>query len=807
MKRLRNFFSRHHWSSLYFGAFLLTMYYGCIPAKLFNDPLCTVITDKNGTLLGAKIASDGQWRFPPRDTVPSKFAIALTTFEDKRFYSHWGVDAQALGRAFWQNTSRMKRVSGASTLTMQVIRLSRKGQSRSIFEKLIELTMATRLEWSYSKAEILSMYASNAPFGGNVVGLDAAAWKYYGRDASKLTWAEAATLAVLPNSPALIHPGRNRDILRAKRDGLLNKLCANGNFSPEECNLFKMEPLPAAPKPLPMFAPHLLERLAQQQNKEGKPHAVVKTTLDINLQQSVTAIASRHHSILEQNEIHNLAIILTETETGNVLAYIGNAPKSLYEEDERSNRPPDGESVDCTLAPRSTGSILKPLLYACAVQDGTILPKSLLPDVPAQYGGYTPKNFDQTYDGAVQADVALARSLNIPFVYLLNQYGLSKFHNSLRKMGMSTLNFVSTHYGLTLILGGAEANLWELTGIYASIGRTLTQFRRLSSRYAADNFHGLNLVSASSNEKPNESLKAKNESIIGAAAAWQTLNAMQELVRPEQEGYWQRFASAKKIAWKTGTSYGYRDAWAIGVTPKYTVGVWVGNADGEPRPGLIGVQAAAPILFEVFGLLPASEWFDPPYDDMTESVICRESGHLAGDHCPNRDTVWLPKKSLQTKSCPYHQAINLDPSGTWRVHGDCESPQNMVQRTYFMLPPAQEHFYKNHHPDYVPLPNYRSDCSAAAQSSTKRVMELLYPKPSTRIFIPKDFSEKKSRTVFEAAHRNADAVIFWHLDKDFIGKTQHFHQISVQPSIGKHTVTLVDENGETIVREFEIVGK
>ncbi len=767
----------------------------CLPDRLFDDPVSTVLLGNRGTLIGARIADDGQWRFPHRADPPERYATCVKVFEDKRFDAHFGVDPLALGRAWWQNLLRGETVSGGSTITMQVVRLSRKGKPRTVYQKLVEMLLAVRLEATFSKKEILALYASNAPFGGNVVGLDAAAWKYYGRPADRLTWSEYATLAVLPNAPSLIHPGRNREALRAKRDALLDALVRQGHLDSLSGSLGKLEPLPEASRPLPMLAPHLLDRVMA--DPSVRPDALVRTTLDADLQVLLAEIVGRHHQRLRENQVHNAAAIVADVETGAVLAYIGNAPDA---------GPEHGGAVDIVRSPRSSGSILKPFLYAGMLHDGELLPGMLMPDVPSQYSGFSPKNHDHSYSGAVQARHALARSLNVPFVAMLNRYGVDKYHALLRKMGMGTLVRPPSHYGLTLVLGGAETTLWDLAGMYASMARTLVDYRRNSSRYDPNGFRDLYVVEDRKPMPPPAEKWVAEAPVLGAGALWHTFEAMQEVVRPEEEGYWQRFASARRVAWKTGTSYGFRDAWAVGVTPRYVVAVWAGNADGEGRPGLMGVLAAAPLLFDIFAALaPPNEWFEQPHDDLFPLATCAQTGFRAGLLCPVTDTVPLPRISEKAEVCPYHRELFLDETLRWRVHGDCASPSQMQKKVFLVLPPAQEHFYRNHHPDFEPPPPFRMDCLEKKRSQNLPSMELLYPRPGARIYVPMEMDAKRGRTVFEAAHRRKEALVYWHLDDVYLGQTKHFHQMGLDPRPGKHILTLVDDAGETVDVAFEIV--
>jgi penicillin-binding protein 1C len=734
-----------------------------LPVSFEYAPYATTIESAEGRLMGAKIAADGQWRMPlvengewrtengdKRTTVlttpHSPFAVALVAFEDKRFYYHPGVDVAAIARALYTNIKNKKVVEGGSTISMQTIRLMRRGKARTLWEKCIEAMLALRLEVRYSKEEILRLYAQHAPFGGNVVGVEAAAWRYFGHPASDLSWGEAATLAVLPNAPALIHPGRNRRQLLDKRNKLLARLCDEGHFSKEDLALAQGEPLPGAPLPLPVVAPHLLERLAKTQEGE-----TIRTTLRYDLQQRATEVLNRHAHHQRGNKVNNMAAIILDNETRHVLAYVGNV-----------NGDGHGEQVDVITAPRSAGSIIKPLLYAAMLDEGLLLPDMLVPDVPTYINGFVPQNYDKTFNGAVAAHSALERSLNIPAVLLLQEYGVERFHALLQKAGLTTINRPPAHYGLSLILGGAEVTLWDITNAYADMARNLN------------------------------------------AAHWQIFNSLAEVNRPEGEEAWRRFPSSRKVAWKTGTSFGNRDAWAVGVTPQYTVGVWVGNATGEGRPMLTGVAAAAPALFDLFNLLPPTSWFLQPYDEMTKVTVCRQSGHRATEYCPDADSVWIANSGLDTPPCPYHIPVHVDRTERFRVTADCEDPYRIISKPWFVLPPVQEYFYKNKHHSYKPLPPWRPGCGLPAQ---QRSMELLYPQNGFHIVLTRQLDGSIGQLIMQAMHRRHDAIIYWHLDRQYLGATRAPHQMPTLPGEGTHALTLVDNEGSSLSGYFHVDGE
>ncbi|GHT77621.1 penicillin-binding protein 1C [Bacteroidia bacterium] len=697
---------------------MLVAYIFCLPKKLFNVPYSTVVTDRNGELLGARIADDEQWRFPPCDTLPEKFETCLITFEDRYFRYHWGVNPLAVGRALVQNVRQKRVVSGGSTITMQVIRLSR-NKNRTFVEKLLEMILATHLEFRCSKEKIIALYASHAPFGGNVVGLNAAAWRYFGHSADRLSWAESATLAVLPNAPSLLHLSKNRKALLKKRNRLLKKLYENRQIDEGTYELALSETLPGEPLPLPQIAPHLVTYYYTHHKGEQSV-----STIDKNLQIRVEDVLNRYNQEFMQSDIRNLAIIVRKVKTNEIIAYCGNV---------RTNPDNFGNQVDIIQAERSTGSILKPFLYCACLQEGVILPRMLLPDIPLNINGFSPQNFSRQYEGAVPADEAVSRSLNVPLVYLLRKYGVPKFYDFLKQNHIAPLPQPSGHYGLSLILGGAEAKLSDITNAYTQMAQTLWGI--------------------------------KNASTFQAGAVWQVFDALTEVNRPEQID-WKAIASMQKIAWKTGTSYGFRDAWAVGVTSGYVVGVWVGNASGEGKPNLTGARTAGPVMFDVFNLLPASEWFQRPSGDFVEVEICRQSGCLKGRFCEETDTVLICPNGLHTEVCSYHR-----PNG-------------------FVLPPAWASYYKQYHPEYETLPDNGLNPS--------QPMQFIYPQGMVTVHLPRQLDGKEGQITFELAHSNPSATVFWHIDNEYVSSTTDIHKLSCMLLLGSHAVTVVDDSGNTL---------
>ena len=428
--------------------------------------------------------------------------------------------------------------------------------------------------------------------------------------------------------------------------------------------------------------------------------------------------------------VSDLAAVVIDNSNGFIVAYVGNA--SL----ERA-RP--GAQVDIAASARSTGSILKPLLYAAALQEGVILPRTLLPDVPVNLGGFAPQNFDHQFYGAVPAAEALARSLNVPSVFLLRSYGVARFYSLLQRCGFTSFTKDASHYGLSLILGGGEGRLDEITRAYSDMVRSYSD----------------------------------GESMWNKLALWYTFEALKEVNRPDELD-WRMIRSVRKAAWKTGTSYGFRDAWAVGMTPEYTIGVWAGNAQGQGVPGLTGARAAGPVMFDILNLLPLTqEWFPEPGDAVKGAWadVCPLSGHLAGPDCPQKDPLFIPVAGLETEPCPYHQA-----------NGD------------FVLTPSMEWFYKPHHPEYT----------GAQKKQAVKEMEFIYPSSGSTLYLPRQISGEVEGAVFRLAHRNADATVWWHLDNNYVGETRFIHELRLTPDRGKHTLTAVDADGNIASVSFTV---
>jgi len=530
----------------------------------------TTIVDRNGKLLRAYAMADGRWRLPvdAKRSVDLGYLKLLLAYEDRRFYSHGGVDPFALGRAAFQFVTRGHIVSGGSTITMQLARLLEPRRQRSVHAKLRQMVRALQIERQLTKAQILDLYLALAPFGGNLEGARAASIAYFGKEPKRLSLAEAALLVALPQSPENRRLDRHPDVARAARDRVLDRMVEKGRVAAEDAAQAKSIVVSRLRKPMPILAPHS----ADQAMATVKDVDVIALTLDSSLQRVLEALARDRAAALGQNI--SIAIIAIDNESGDVLARIGSPD---YFDDRRAGQ------VDMTRAVRSPGSTLKPFIYGLAFEDGFVHPESLIDDRPIRFGSYAPENFDMTFQGTVPVRKALQLSLNVPAIALLDRVGASRLSSRLKQAGVNLVLPKDEAPGLAMGLGGVGVTLQDLAQLYSGLAR-LGSTRPLRE-----------IVKAT--DDPRDSLR-----LMDQVAAWQVGNVLIGTPPPENGVH-------NRIAFKTGTSYGYRDAWSVGFDGRITIGVWVGRPDGAPVPGLVGRTAAAPILFDAFarsGKLPAA---------------------------------------------------------------------------------------------------------------------------------------------------------------------------------------------------------
>ncbi|GEA51450.1 penicillin-binding protein 1C [Vibrio inusitatus NBRC 102082] len=570
-----------------------------LPEKSTNNIAMNVLSAE-GETLRQFADSNGTFRIPVKvNDVSPIYINSLLAYEDSRFYSHNGVDIKALLRAAYQRVRYGKIVSGGSTVTMQVARVLYPIE-RSYAGKLLQIFRALQLEQQYSKQQILNLYLTHVPMGGNIEGVEAASQRYFGKSSHSLNISEAALLTVIPQRPSVYRPDRYPDNAKLARNKVLRRLIQEGMLSEQEYELLKEEPVVAGRLPIKRKVP----LLARELKSHAVNQSIVGTFIVKELQQDVDSIVAQRFRSLSDDL--SVAVMLVENTSGKVLAYKG----SLDMDNTRSFG-----HVDMTKAVRSPGSTLKPFVYAKALDEGLIHSESLLLDIPMEFGDYKPQNFDQRFQGEVSVSEALQRSKNVSAVYLLSQLGVPSFVNSMQVMG-SSLRLADMN--LTVVLGGGGSTLRELVMYYTALSR-----------------EGISI-------KPRLSIDASIEEsrLISAESAWITKAILQDLRAPDRP----RAKYGRKIAWKTGTSFGYRDAWAIGTSEDYTVGVWMGRPDGSPYVGQTGATMAAPILFDVFDLLPKDKQKNTKPESVERAQICWPSGQAAAmvspDNCLEKRTAW-----------------------------------------------------------------------------------------------------------------------------------------------------------------------
>ncbi len=724
----------------------------------------------DGEIIDAQVSSDEQWRILCEGHLPEKLATTLKLFEDQYFDLHVGVNPVSIIKAVRDNARAGRTVRGGSTITMQLARIIEGNQARTYRQKIREILVAFALELTMTKTEILHAYAQHAPYGGNTIGYCAASLRYYDKSPDELSWTEAATLSVLPNAPGKIYPGRSQEILVRKRNFLLDKLLANDLIDSVTHRLSILEDLPQQSNLFATLSPHLLQRMKQDQ-PEVFNH---QTTLDATLQTNAVRLLSQYQEdYMESTDVNNMAAIILRQD-GSIAAYVANV-----------NCGSDcGSDVDLLRSQRSPGSTLKPLLYGMAIDQGMITPQSLLEDIPIFYNGYSPANFDQTHRGVVVAEEALTTSLNIPAVNLLHAYGTHPFLSDLQRMGFTTMRNSADHYGLSLILGGSEVMPLELATAYCNLSRTARGQMPIGAYHNA-----------------NYKITDQNLSFpMSTGSAYLTLQMLKGVNRPTSEDGWQYFESSEEIAWKTGTSFGLRDAWSVGCSKDYTVLVWVGNADGEGKAGLTGIGKAAPLLFDLFKLLPSGTPDQVPSANLRRRNICQASGYSPSVACQQISSILLPKATDNIPICTYHQMMTLDVSEEYQVYQECVS--EVRHKSVFSLDPIVDSYYKKSSGTSHAPPPYLPGCAQA----TDRV-SILYPKPNAEILLPTDLDNRKEALISKALTSTTVDSLYWFVDEELMAVTRDRHELSLDLPPGKHRLTVVSNDGAEESREFVVLAE
>lgn len=744
-----------------------------IPIPGYKPTFSRQIYTSNNELISATVSSEQQWCFPLDEDLPPNLKTSIILYEDEYFRFHPGINPVSVIKSAWLNLKSGKTVRGASTLPMQLMRMKNKNSVRSWRNKIWEALSAVKYSLLHSDDRILKEWCEMAPFGGNTVGIKAAALRYFNRSLDNLTWSEYALLTVMPNGPSTFNLTKNREQLKHKRDFLLSKLCKKGYFDPLELNLFIAEKLPEVVNSIPQEAYHLLLFL----NQKHPEQSVFYTTINEEIQRRSGDLLAREASFLQSDNINNVAAVIIDVQKNELLAYHGNI------------RSPSGSFsyVDVVQAPRSYGSLLKPLLYAYVLEKGQMLPHEMIADIPTNIDGFQPENFDKKFRGAVPLSDMVIQSLNVPAVRVLNNAGLQGFYDEIIKLKLDYLDRGSDRYGLSLILGGGESSLWSLTRLYKGFARNYYGYP-----YPFDEISVLKNVQKT---KPSISLSYSPITIN------HTVNVMADLTRPREEKSWQFYENEYKIGWKTGTSYGHRDAWSIGFNGKYAIGVWVGNNSGEGRYNLTGISKASPIMFKLFNMLPANEWFPTqPTKAHKESIrICNISGKLAGPLCRPTSTIYIGRSSLLYSPCTWHKEVFLDKEDKM-LPRSC-SEYAVKKDTFFVLPPYLEYFYKESHFDYQLLPEKSPLCL-----DDNETIKIIYPTENVKIFLPRTGEKNQNHVIMKSYHRDAKTTLYWFVNDVYLGTTHgDKHEMSYLAGPGSYTLYVTDSDGNSDSVHFEIL--
>lgn len=720
--------------------------------KTFEDRYSVSVLDDKENIIGVSLNKDEQWHLKSVEKIPEKLKIAVITYEDKDFYNHFGVDFTSLIRAVRDNTIK-RRKTGASTITMQVAK-SLEPKKRNVVNKYIEIIQALKIEKYFEKDEILRMYLNNAPYGGNIVGYKTASYMYFQKNPDELTWAEGALLAVLPNSPGLINMEKNRDKLFNKRNFLLKKLYDKKIINKKQYDLSLKEPLPEKKYFFKNLAPHLVRRVIEETKDK-----IIKTTINSEYQEKIEKISKDYSEFLKTQGIKNLSVLLINNKTLEIKSYIGSQDFYDFE---------NNGQVDGVLAKRSPGSLLKPFLYAKAIDEGLIAPCSKVPDVPLYFVNFSPQNANKKYYGVVEIQDALIKSLNIPFVGLLKEYGEEKFFYFLKEI----LNFKDdnpSRYGLSLILGTKEFTMEEIGKLYSGLAN-FGDFKNPTYIYVE-----------------NRKLLRENRH-LSKGASYLTLNTIKKLERPGMESL---YKEKNPISWKTGTSHGRRDGWAVGVTPDWTLVTWVGNFTGEGNSNLTGVYSAGNLLFKIMKILPKKQKEFQEPNELIKIKVDSETGYRLKYQVPSKEILY-PSEAKPLRTSPYYKKIFVDHSGK-EIDSRNKGFLEREEKTVLNYPIEVINFFIRNNLDVSNIFGSRPN---------KKGIKIIYPTNGLKITIPKDFDGDKDLIIKIANLKNQN--LYWYLNGKYLYNTRDKEQ-NLKLKNGRYQLTIVSEDGEVEKINFEIL--
>ncbi len=763
-----------------------------LPPRL-TEPPSTVVSFAGGSPAYVFLSPDDKYRMAidpdallPDDgeagTIDPDYLDALLRFEDKRFFRHSGVDPLALARAVVVNLRLGRVATGASTLTMQLVRVL-EPRPRTLTSKAVEALRAVQFEMRLSKREILAAYLSFIPFGRNVEGVEAACYAYFGHGPQDLSLDEIAVLLAVPQLPSSRFPApANARNLRAARDEIAGWLLDRGLFQDPSstggqalASLTSM-PVPAEIRPLPRHAPHAAFWLTQQSELAGLSR--IETTLDRGLQLLAERQMRGAHSEMVYKGIHNGSAVIVDHESAEVRALVGNFD---FFDDQH------GGQIAGFDAPRSPGSALKPFIYALAIDRGLALPEHLVPDIPIAYGDYAPDNYDGRFAGLVSLEDALSHSLNIPFVRLLGRVGVERFIDTLRATGAGSLRSEPGYYGLSAAIGSVEITPLELAALYAGL--------------ASDGRHRpLRWLASSQEAMP----VTRGDQIFSRGSAFLTRRALARRDRPDFPSRRRLSGAPPSIHWKTGTSYGHRDAWAAGSGPDHTAVVWLGNFDNSPSVDLVGAEAAGPLLFDL--LEAVADRSRPrvasrPSGDLKRVEVCAYSGYLPTRACGERGWALALRRHVPTLRCPYHAAVDVDRATGLALNPSCRAGREYQTRNYVVWPASIRRFLAQGHRWLPSPPTLAPDCQTAGRRTAPAILSP--PAGQVLVLLP-GVAASDQEIPFQAESHSPGARLSWFVDGEFLGAAEASERLWWLPRPGEHEIVVMDEAGLSARRRLAV---
>ena len=748
-------------SGPWFVFFLLDWWFP-FPWAALHRQAATVVTDREGVPLRIFLPPDEQLRLPVTlDEVAPVFSQTLIASEDRWFYSHPGVNPLAIARAAWMNLRHGKIISGASTISMQVARLA-EPKPRTWWAKGQEMFRALQLERGLTKAELLEVYVNLTPYGGNIAGIKAAALVYFGKMPAQLSLGEAALLSVLPRSPNGYSPVRNPQAALAVRNRVLQQPAIQRLFSAQAIADARRHPIQVSPWRPPFTAPHFCQFAIERLLREPR----IVTTLDRRLQSIAETQVSARMAGLQSHGLQSAAVVVIENDTRAVRALIG-SPDFFATTSQGQ--------VNAAIARRSPGSTLKPFLYAMAMDAGVIIPDSYLLDIPTDFAGYVPENYDGQYSGLVTVRESLVRSLNAPAVRLLSDVGLAAFHTFLQRGGLTTLDRPTATYGLPLILGSGEVTLLDLTNLYATLATGgLHRSVQMQLDVAAQGDSGERLFSPES-----------------AHLVTRTLTGLQ---RPDLPRAWHLTRDVPVVAWKTGTSYGHRDAWSLGFSARYTIGVWVGNMNGRGQKGTSGAEHAAPLLFDLFRVIEGGTAQLPRAEDLQLGTVrlCSHSHELAGPYCPLQvETPVLPGRS-KLSLCSFHRRIFVDSETGEQLAGTCLATRPHRPEVITVYPAELVAWKQAQGYAVASVPRLSHACTDIPAGEPLKIVS---PNPATPYHLRRDTPVEYQQIPLRVQGGASASQLYWYHDGTLIGSGAPDVKLLLPLQHGKHRLVVVDNTG------------